>query len=410
MTVNTTNITSGPYNGNDVADTFSYTFRVQDKNQLTVYETDDAGIQTQLTVDTDYTVAGIGDDNGGTVTRVAGALPTGYQWYIRSNYQPTQLTAFESQGAFFPDLHEDAMDKLTFLIQQLLDLSGDRSFRLSETLELDGNFALSEDADARKGFFLGFDGSGDIAILPATGEGVVPLQQARQTGDGSTTQFNTPATTHVVPLSLMVYVDGVRQRPDTDYTTGPGAIGKVTFTTAPLDGVSIDIVYYEPNTLNPGGFVEEAPVDGNQYARKDAGWEQVAAVLTFLGLTDSPSSYTGQAGKAVVVKGTEDGVEFGDAAGAGRSINTANTGTLTAATTWVIDTTAVRNRDLPLNPSDGDEVGFVDEDGLAATNNATIGRNGKTIAGAASDLVVNVNFAKGVLKYNDADGDWKLVP
>ena len=98
MTVNTTQITSGPYSGNDIADEFSYTFRIEGKTQLIVYETDDQGVETTLTVDTDYTVADIGVDAGGTVTRVAGPLPTGYEGYIRSDYKETQLTAFASQG------------------------------------------------------------------------------------------------------------------------------------------------------------------------------------------------------------------------------------------------------------------------------------------------------------------------
>lgn len=132
MTVNTTKITSGPYAGNDVADTFSYTFRITDKTQLDVYETTDLGVETLLIVDTDYTVTGVGVDAGGTITRVAGALPTDYTIYIRSNYQKTQLTAFQSQGAFFPDLHEDAMDQLTFLIQQICD-GLDRTPRLSDS-------------------------------------------------------------------------------------------------------------------------------------------------------------------------------------------------------------------------------------------------------------------------------------
>ncbi|QZI92141.1 hypothetical protein PODOV073v1_p0016 [Vibrio phage PS25B.1] len=121
MTVNTKKITSGPYAGNGVADTFSYGFKVSDKTELSVFETDDNGIQTELVVDVDYIVNSVGNDSGGTITRTAGALPTNYQWYIRSNYEETQLTAFTSQGPFFPDLHENAMDKLTFLIQQILD-------------------------------------------------------------------------------------------------------------------------------------------------------------------------------------------------------------------------------------------------------------------------------------------------
>lgn len=132
MTVNTKKITSGPYTGNGIADTFSYGFKVIDKTDLSVYETDDTGVQTELVVDTDYTVNSVGNDSGGTITRIAGALPTNYEWYIRSNYDETQLTAFTSQGAFFPDLHENAMDKLTFLIQQILDKIT-RTFTLSDS-------------------------------------------------------------------------------------------------------------------------------------------------------------------------------------------------------------------------------------------------------------------------------------
>jgi len=132
MTINTKKITSGPYVGNDIADTFSYTFRIEDKTELSVYETDDQGTQNLLIVDTHYTVNTVGVDGGGTITRVSGALPSGFEWYIRSNFEETQLTAFQSQGAFFPDLHEFAMDKLTLLIQQLLDRN-DRSPRLPDS-------------------------------------------------------------------------------------------------------------------------------------------------------------------------------------------------------------------------------------------------------------------------------------
>lgn len=132
MTVSSTEITSGPYLGNGIADTFSYSFRVNDKTEVSVYETDDSGIETLLTVDTHYTVNGVGLDAGGTITRVTGALPTDYMWFIRSNFDETQLTAFASQGAFFPDVHEEAMDKLTRISQQLLDKLG-RSPRVSDS-------------------------------------------------------------------------------------------------------------------------------------------------------------------------------------------------------------------------------------------------------------------------------------
>lgn len=148
MAVNTTNIVSGPYPGNDVADTFNYGFTVITKDQLTVFETDADGVETTLTVDTDYTVSGVGTEGGDTVTRVAGALPTDYTWYIRSNYLPTQLTSFTSQGAFYPQLHEKAMDKLTFLMQQVLDQL-DRSMKISDSYT--GDLPLTmENPDALK--------------------------------------------------------------------------------------------------------------------------------------------------------------------------------------------------------------------------------------------------------------------
>jgi len=143
MTVETTNITSGPYTGNGLSDEYDYDFRVDNKNQLIVYETDDDGVQTTLTVDTDYTVGGVGVDEGGTITRVAGNLPTGYKWYIRSNYQATQETDFASQGGFFPRIHARAFDKLTFLAQQLTDRIS-RSLRFSDSYS--GNADPSLDA------------------------------------------------------------------------------------------------------------------------------------------------------------------------------------------------------------------------------------------------------------------------
>jgi len=163
MTVNTTNITSGPYVGNGLNDTYEYDFRVSDKTQLSVYETDDTGIQTLLTVDTDYTVNDVGVDAGGTIVRTAGNLPTDYTWYIRSNYIENQLTDFSSQGAFFPDVHEDQMDHITFLIQQLLD-KNERTFKLSETIDIDGTFTIAQDAAARANLSLGFDGAGNLVV------------------------------------------------------------------------------------------------------------------------------------------------------------------------------------------------------------------------------------------------------
>lgn len=121
MTVATTTITAGPYTGNNLLDTYAYGFKISSSDQLIVYETDDEGAITTLILNTDYTVTGVGNPAGGTVVRTAGNLPTDYKWYIRSNFALTQSTNFSSQGAFFPAVHEAAIDKLTMLVQQLED-------------------------------------------------------------------------------------------------------------------------------------------------------------------------------------------------------------------------------------------------------------------------------------------------
>lgn len=168
MTVATTNITSGPYIGTGAGDEFAYDFRVDDKTQLSVWETTAAGVKTLLVVDTDYTVAGVGVDGGGQITRVAGNLPTNYIWYIRSNYADTQSTSFGSQGGFFPDVHEAAFDKRTFVSQQQ-----DDEFRRS--IKLDNSDESAESADmtipvvaTRASQYLGFDVDGNLITIAGT--------------------------------------------------------------------------------------------------------------------------------------------------------------------------------------------------------------------------------------------------
>jgi hypothetical protein len=63
------------------------------------------------------------------------------------------------------------------------------------------------------------------------------------------------------------------------------------------------------------GDVYIATDTGKIYKCITAGTWTLAAATKFTELSDVPSSYAGQAGKAVVVKDTEDGLEFGTVAG-----------------------------------------------------------------------------------------------
>lgn len=46
------------------------------------------------------------------------ALPAGYKISIERSTPVTQEASIRNRGGFFPEIHEDALDKLTMLVQQ----------------------------------------------------------------------------------------------------------------------------------------------------------------------------------------------------------------------------------------------------------------------------------------------------
>jgi hypothetical protein len=137
MTVPAYNITAGAYTGNGLQDTYDYDFPIQEASEIKVLQKNLDGSEEQLVLNVDYSVD-VGE-TGGTVTRLAGNLPDGVQWFFVCNIDPTQETAFNSQGGFFPDVHEDSFDKLTLLIQQLVKDTM-RAFKVSEFVGAEGDF------------------------------------------------------------------------------------------------------------------------------------------------------------------------------------------------------------------------------------------------------------------------------
>ncbi|EGO8936591.1 phage tail protein, partial [Escherichia coli] len=117
MTVST-EVDHNEYTGNGVTTSFPYTFRVFKESDLVVQVVDlDENIAV-LALDTDYTVTGAGGYNGGNVI-LSKALANGYQISISRELPVTQETDLRNQGKFFAEVHEDAFDKLTMLIQQV---------------------------------------------------------------------------------------------------------------------------------------------------------------------------------------------------------------------------------------------------------------------------------------------------
>lgn len=97
-----------------------------------------------------------------------------------------------------------------------------------------------------------------------------------------------------------------------------------------------------------------------------------------------------------------------------------------AATEFVVDTTyavtpglnttlfmqsltAHRTITLPQNPSDGQLFEVWDMDSAAATYNIVLARNTRNIAGAASDLTIDLNGAKVTLVYDETNTNWAVI-
>ena len=122
MTVSTV-ISREEYTGNGVTTDFDYRFRVFSADGLVVTVVDTTENISTLKLNTDYTVTGAGGRNGGKV-KLTKPLALDWRINIERELPVTQETDVRNQGNFFPEVHEDAWDKLTMLIQQALGYFG----------------------------------------------------------------------------------------------------------------------------------------------------------------------------------------------------------------------------------------------------------------------------------------------
>lgn len=117
MTVQTnTNVAS--FDGNGETQIFPIAFKFNNDTDLVVLLVDDAtGSVSLLTLNSDYTVSGEGDEEGGLINIVV-APATGKRLKVTRVVDILQLTDLRNQGKFFAEIHEDALDLLTMIAQQ----------------------------------------------------------------------------------------------------------------------------------------------------------------------------------------------------------------------------------------------------------------------------------------------------
>jgi hypothetical protein len=167
MTISTTTIKNS-YSGNGSTSAFTYTFKITDQDDIEVLIRSSNGTETTKTITTHYTVSGVGNAGGGTVTFTAGNIPTSTETVVlrRATPQTQGLDLIENDPLPANSL-EDAFDKLTSISQELQE-EVDRSIKFSRT----NTFTSSEftvDASNRANKILAFDANGEIAVTQELG-------------------------------------------------------------------------------------------------------------------------------------------------------------------------------------------------------------------------------------------------
>lgn len=122
MTI-TTNPTRDEYTATAGQTVFNYTFKIFEDTDLNVYVTpsgQDCDDSTDLT--TAYTVAGVGDEDGGAITLTTGAS-AGDLVTIVSDIPASRTTDYQGNGDFIPETVNDDFDRVVSLVKQVEDLS-----------------------------------------------------------------------------------------------------------------------------------------------------------------------------------------------------------------------------------------------------------------------------------------------
>lgn len=129
MTISSETRKAGPFTGDGSNTSFPFAFKVFASSDLRVVHTDADGVETDLVLDSDYSVSLNADQNadpGGTVTYpISGtALPSTETLTVLSAVPYTQETDITNGGGFYPNVVENALDKLTIHIQQVREMIG----------------------------------------------------------------------------------------------------------------------------------------------------------------------------------------------------------------------------------------------------------------------------------------------
>ena len=168
MTISSTT-TKNSYSGNGSTTTFAYGFYIPASTDIQVIVRSATGTETiksEGTGSTNYSITGVGGSSGGNVVFVT-APASGETVVLRRNTAKTQATDYVANDPFPAETHEDALDKLTIIGQDLQE-QVDRSLKLSRTNTMTSTeFTVGSSDRASK--ILAFDSSGELSVTQELG-------------------------------------------------------------------------------------------------------------------------------------------------------------------------------------------------------------------------------------------------
>jgi len=198
---------------------------------------------------------------------------------------------------------------------------------------------------------------------------------------------------------------------------GGGGASVTVSTSAPSNPTAGDLWYDSELGILAVWFSEEAvwvQSNGGNVIENFNGDVQ-AGITTFLGMSDTPNSFTGQENNIVRVNSTGTALEFISASSqAADALNPVDVDSATSPySASAYDLIFVDSTDgpititLPSGPSKGDEVRIVDIKGTFASNPCTVSSS-SPIQGDSENLIIDITRASLGLLYHSSLNGWVL--
>ena len=157
------NLSRDQYSATSGQTIFPYTFEIFQKEDVAVLKN-----SVLLAEGTNYTVSGVGAENGGNITLTIGAT-AGDLITIYRNMALERTSDYQTSGDFLAQEVNDDFDRLWLASQQIND-SINRVITIPEGDSPSVNLELPASAD-RAGKVLSFDSGGNVTVTTATGGG-----------------------------------------------------------------------------------------------------------------------------------------------------------------------------------------------------------------------------------------------